>query len=136
MAPELVARKDMGVTTDSNQDQYSQQQQTSMAGDVWAFGVVIWEMFAAGCPIPLADKSDLHVLSALEVMATSVSSPLRASRRAAGGEQQWLRRPTSCPDLLWSMATRCMDPSPARRPTFFDVVGELDELKVKDDSIV
>ena len=103
---------------------------TSMSGDVWSFGVVIWEMFAAGCPLPLSDRTDEQVLSGLEAL----SSNSKVTGGGSGG--LWLRRPLTCPDYVWSLADRCLDPIAVRRPSFVDIVAELDSVNLIDDSCV
>jgi len=44
------------------------------SADVWAFGVVVWELFTPHCPLPLADRSDAEVLAMLESLASASAS--------------------------------------------------------------
>ena len=95
------------------------------AADVWAFGVVIWELFTAQCPLPLADWSDGQVLEMLELLA-SVNSSAKCP----------LLCPLNCPQQVWDISRRCMARSPTSRPKFSDILTELDNMNLLDDSQV
>ena len=95
------------------------------AGDVWALGVVIWELFTPKCPLPLTDRSDAEVLAVLEALASGSGSP-----------KCLLLCPSNCPEPVWDIAGRCMTRSPAARPKFADILRELDDMNFLDDSQV
>ena len=93
--------------------------------DVWAFGVVIWELFTPRCPLPLADRSDAEVLAMLELLAGG-----------SGSAKCLLSCPLNCPEPVWDIARRCMVRSPAARPKFSDILTDLDDMNLLDDSQV
>ena len=95
------------------------------SGDVWAFGVVIWELFTRHCPLPLADRSDAEVLAMLESLASG-----------AGAGRYLLLCPLNCPEPVWDIARRCMARNPAARPKFSDILTDLDDMNFLDDSQV
>jgi PTK7 protein tyrosine kinase 7 len=103
---------------------------TSLAADVWAFGVVVWELFTPGCPLPMADRSDAEVLAGLETTFH------RAGGCSGLQNSLLLGRPVACPDEMWNIAARCMSVSPAARPTFAQILGDMDEMNLLDDSQV
>ena len=94
--------------------------------DVWAFGVVIWELFTPHCPLPMADRSDGEVLEMLELLA----------RCSTGSTKCPLVCPLNCPEPVWDITVRCMARTPASRPKFSDILSELDDMNFLDDSQV
>jgi len=93
--------------------------------DVWAFGVVIWELFTPQCPLPLADQSDAEVLVMLELLAGG-----------SGANRCPLVCPSNCPEPVWNITRRCMARIPASRPKFSDILSDLDDMNFLDDSQV
>ena len=102
-------------------------QPVSVQADVWALGVVIWELFTPQCPLPLAERSDAEVLAMLESMATASSVQYA---------KYPLVCPDSCPHPVWDIARRCLVRSPASRPKFSDILSALDDMNFLDDSQV
>ncbi|GMH33731.1 hypothetical protein BSKO_01565 [Bryopsis sp. KO-2023] len=75
---------------------------SSKAADVYAFGVILWEMYTSqfsqtGIPTP-------HALL------------------------HFPRLPWTCPILYAVVTVTCMQPDPARRPSFYDIVGVLSQM--------
>jgi len=99
--------------------------QATAAADVWAFGVVVWELFTPHCPLPLADRSDAEVLLMLELLAAG-----------SGSSKCPLLCPVNCPEPVWDIARRCMVRLPASRPKFSDILSDLDDMNFLDDSQV
>jgi len=98
---------------------------STASADIWAFGVVIWELFTPHCPLPMADRSDAEVLMMLELLAGSSAStkcPLVC--------------PVNCPEPVWNIARCCMSRLPASRPKFSDILSNLDDMNFLDDSQV
>jgi serine/threonine protein kinase len=94
MAPEAIKR--MRVTT---------------ASDVWAFGVLLWELFSA-CEFPYRGVSDADLLAHVD----------------AGNR---LPRPVACPPALYEgVMLRCWAATPAMRPTFGDLLELLGRLRL------
>eukprot|EP00754_Rhynchopus_humris_P023337 Rhum_TRINITY_DN14829_c0_g1::Rhum_TRINITY_DN14829_c0_g1_i1::g.121860::m.121860/K06619/ABL1; abelson tyrosine-protein kinase 1 len=76
------------------------------AGDVWSFGVFLWEILTYCTHTPYGDKS-----------------LLKTENRVLSGEK--LPRPAGCPEMLWdSLAARCFFPV-AQRPTFAKISQEI-----------
>ena len=97
----------------------------TLPADVWAFGVLIWELFTAQCPLPLADRSDAEVLAMLESLAGS-----------GAAAKCLLVCPLNCPLPVWDIARLCMSRIPASRPKFSDILNSLDDMNFLDDSQV
>ncbi|XP_062621603.1 macrophage-stimulating protein receptor-like [Saccostrea cucullata] len=73
--------------------------------DVWSFGVVLWELVTRGNkPYPEVDGWDMLRF-------------LKMNRK--------LQQPQYCPDVLYSVMSRCWDLDPDRRPIFPELVGEM-----------
>ena len=84
----------------------------SAASDVWAFGVLVWELFS-GCAFPYADEVDDDA---------DLRAHLRAGHR--------LPRPDTCPvDVHETILLRCWAAVPADRPSFAELVRLLREAE-------
>jgi len=70
----------------------------SFQSDVWAFGVVLWEMFSYGM-IPYTGMSNAEVI---EKVITGYR----------------LNSPENCPDQIYKLMFTCWNAQPERRPTF------------------
>ncbi|XP_046849915.1 fibroblast growth factor receptor 4-like [Xenia sp. Carnegie-2017] len=81
----------------------------TIQSDVWAFGVLAWEIFTfGGTPYPSVPLEKLFEL-------------LKSGYR--------MERPPNCPPELYDLLLRCWQEEPASRPHFSDIVKELnDEL--------
>lgn len=81
----------------------------STKSDVWAFGVLMWEVFSHG-ELPYAKLSDDEVLEGLQA-----------------GKMK-LPAPDGCPSKVYRLMARCWAPSLKERPSFSEVVAALGEL--------
>jgi len=86
--------------------------QWSEKSDLWAFGVLMWELWSAA-EIPYALVLDNHEVAWL----------IRNGRQ--------LSQPTGCPDNVFALMRRCWEYEPESRPTFQEVCAELLELYVE-----
>ncbi|KAK1883902.1 Fibroblast growth factor receptor 1-A [Dissostichus eleginoides] len=74
--------------------------------DVWSFGVLLWEIFTlGGSPYPGVPVEELFKL-------------LKEGHR--------MEKPSACPHELYRMMRDCWHAVPARRPTFSQLVDDLD----------
>ena len=76
--------------------------------DVWGFGIVIVEIFTNGGK-PYAGMDNAAVIR-----------DVQAGHRNA--------QPTSCPDALYAVLLRCWDATPSARPTFSELVDEVEAI--------
>ncbi|XP_021913370.1 proto-oncogene tyrosine-protein kinase ROS isoform X3 [Zootermopsis nevadensis] len=79
--------------------------------DVWAFGVLIWEIMTLGQQ-PYPARTNLEVLHYVR----------------NGGR---LGRPNNCPEELYQLMLKCWNYNPETRPTFTYCLEVLEELKSK-----
>lgn len=80
--------------------------------DVWAFGVVLWELVTlGGTPYPAMDNRELLGL-------------LKEGYR--------MEKPDTCNDEIYEMMTDCWKQSPERRPTFTELRESLETMMQKD----
>ncbi|KAJ7358888.1 hypothetical protein OS493_020726 [Desmophyllum pertusum] len=80
--------------------------------DVWAFGVVLWELVTlGGTPYPTIDNKELLRL-------------LKDGYR--------MEKPDTCNDELYNMMTDCWKENPEGRPTFTQIRERLEEMMQKD----
>uniref|UniRef100_A0AAY5K5Y9 Protein tyrosine kinase 7 (inactive) n=1 Tax=Esox lucius TaxID=8010 RepID=A0AAY5K5Y9_ESOLU len=81
----------------------------STKSDVWAFGVLMWEVFSLG-ELPYTKLTDDQVLEGLQ--AGKVKLPA----------------PDGCPSKVYKLMSRCWAASLKERPSFSEVVSALAEL--------
>lgn len=81
----------------------------STKSDVWAFGVLMWEVFSHG-ELPHAKLGDDEVLEGLQTGKLKPPAP------------------DGCPSKLYKLMVRCWAPSLKERPSFSDIVQALGEL--------
>ncbi|KAM7409061.1 hypothetical protein PAMA_002664 [Pampus argenteus] len=81
----------------------------STKSDVWAFGVLMWEVFSHG-EMPYAKLSDDEVLEGLQTGKLKLPVP------------------DGCPSKIYKLMVRCWAPSLKERPSFSDIVHTLGEL--------
>ncbi|KAM8952993.1 proto-oncogene tyrosine-protein kinase ROS [Pelodytes ibericus] len=77
--------------------------------DVWSFGILLWEVFSLGQQ-PYPGYSNLEVLH-----------HVRSGQR--------METPGNCSDDLWDLILKCWTQDPLKRPTFFYLKKQLEELK-------
>lgn len=81
----------------------------STKSDVWAFGVLMWEVFSHG-EMPYTKLSDDEVLEALQTGKLKLPVP------------------DGCPSKIYKLMARCWALSLKERPSFTDIVHALGEL--------
>mmetsp|Transcript_15399 Transcript_15399/g.36603 ORF Transcript_15399/g.36603 Transcript_15399/m.36603 type:complete len:425 (+) Transcript_15399:1997-3271(+) len=81
----------------------------SEESDVWAFGVVMWELW-----------------SAAQVPYALVGSDGEVARQVCSGRR--LERPDGCPDGVFELMRRCWEKRAAWRPSFSELRGELQNI--------
>ncbi|XP_060896642.1 inactive tyrosine-protein kinase 7 [Labrus mixtus] len=81
----------------------------STKSDVWAFGVLMWEVFSHG-EMPHSKLNDDEVLEALQTGKLKLPPP------------------DGCPSKIYKLMCRCWAPSLKERPSFTDIVHALGEL--------
>jgi len=81
----------------------------SEKSDVWAFGVLMWELW-----------------SAAEVPYAFVGSDEEVARLVYSGRR--LEKPRGCPDGIFALMERCWEEKAARRPSFKELKDELLDL--------
>ncbi|KAM4599675.1 inactive tyrosine-protein kinase 7 [Fundulus diaphanus] len=80
----------------------------STKSDVWAFGVLMWEVFSLG-EMPHGKLSDDEVLEGLKTLKLKLPAP------------------EGCPSKMYKLMARCWAPSLKERPSFTDIVHALGE---------
>ncbi|XP_061188664.1 leukocyte tyrosine kinase receptor-like [Saccostrea echinata] len=71
--------------------------------DVWAFGVLVWEIFTGGClPYPGMSISEVFIV-------------------IKQGGNMAAYRPTKCPDDVWRILTKCWSYNSEERPSFTEL---------------
>ena len=83
--------------------------------DVWAFGVLLWEIWTLGQQ-PYSAKTNHEVMVYVK-------------------EGNTLDRPSMCPISLHSLMARCWAFDPERRPKFSDCLTQIQELQVYKDEL-
>ncbi|XP_054885612.1 inactive tyrosine-protein kinase 7 [Poeciliopsis prolifica] len=78
----------------------------STKSDVWAFGVLMWEVFSLG-EMPHDKLSDDEVLEGLKLGKLKLPAP------------------DGCPSKIYKLMVRCWAPSLKERPSFTDIVNAL-----------
>ncbi|XP_071086830.1 tyrosine-protein kinase Btk-like isoform X1 [Haliotis cracherodii] len=81
----------------------------SSKSDVWAFGVLMWEVFSGG-EMPYSGMKNLDV----------VDYVITSNRR--------LQKPMMCPELMFKVMMHCWEAKPERRPGFPDLHQRLSGL--------
>ncbi|XP_056147623.1 inactive tyrosine-protein kinase 7-like [Lampris incognitus] len=81
----------------------------STKSDVWAFGVLMWEVFSHG-EMPYNKLSDDEVLEGLQTGKLKLPVP------------------DGCPSKVYKLMVRCWAPSLKERPSFSEIVRALGEL--------
>jgi len=85
-------------------------QKFSKASDVWSFGVVIWEILESG-KVPYPDKTNKEVIQA-------INDGFR------------MEKPKNCIDSLFILMMWCWQAKPEERPTFRQIIEEIQLLVV------
>ncbi|XP_015753854.1 PREDICTED: inactive tyrosine-protein kinase 7-like [Acropora digitifera] len=82
----------------------------SEKSDVWSFGVLMWEIYTFG-QMPYHDRSNEEVLK-------GIRDDLR------------LAKPENCPKIVLEVLGKCWEANPLNRPSFAEMVGDLNGIKV------
>ncbi|GAB4814999.1 hypothetical protein N2152v2_002045 [Parachlorella kessleri] len=107
----LLGAQDTGVDTSScgtpshAAPEVLSQSRMTKHGDVYAFGIIAWELVAGEDPYP--------GMLAVQIILQVVQHGYRPAR------------PDFCPDPLWELMQRCWASEPHNRPSFSEVVEEL-----------
>ncbi|KHN88297.1 Hepatocyte growth factor receptor [Toxocara canis] len=97
-----AVNKDRGIPIRWMPIESLEDQQYTFKGDVWAYGVVLWELATRGL-IPYADLEMYEILRLLK-----------------NGHR--LSKPKGCPDILYERVMLvCWMEDPKRRPTFYEL---------------
>uniref|UniRef100_A0A3B1IRW7 Inactive tyrosine-protein kinase 7 n=1 Tax=Astyanax mexicanus TaxID=7994 RepID=A0A3B1IRW7_ASTMX len=81
----------------------------STKSDVWAFGVLMWEVFSHG-ELPYSTLSHEEVLEGLQAGTLKLSAP------------------DACSSKIYKLMSRCWAPSPKERPSFSELVLALGDI--------
>jgi len=81
----------------------------SVYSDIWAFGVLLWEIFSFGAR-PHGDLSNSEVAKSIL-------------------EGRLLGSPEQCPGMVHELMCQCWSRQPSSRPWFHTIVKELDKLQ-------
>ncbi|OZC10307.1 hypothetical protein X798_02614 [Onchocerca flexuosa] len=101
--------KDRGIPIRWMPIESLEEQQYTFKADVWAYGVVLWELATRGL-IPYADLEFTDILRLLK-----------------SGHR--LMKPKGCPDnLYYHVMRRCWMEDPKRRPTFFELTEMMEDV--------
>ena len=85
----------------------------SKQSDVWAFGVLMWEVFSDG-EYPYGDVGD----------------DATVARKVREGSLR-LERPPLCPDDVWGVVLQCWHPERLQRPSFVQIIMEIQNCLTK-----
>ena len=77
--------------------------------DVYSFGIIMWELLWRECPF----EGQTPIQCALRVLNNDARPPI----------------PDWCPPAFASLIRRCVTRKPAERPTFEQILEELDQMK-------
>jgi serine/threonine protein kinase len=94
-----------------------------LTGDVWAYGVTLWEVCTAGCR-PYGGLSDHEVVELVgsgRLQLSSPSSSMWSSEATSGRRRQTLR----VIRLLYTIMSECWQTNPTQRPTADQVFDRL-----------
>ncbi|VBB27794.1 unnamed protein product [Acanthocheilonema viteae] len=101
--------KDRGIPIRWMPIESLEEQQYTFKADVWAYGIVLWELATRGL-IPYADLEFTDILRLLK-----------------SGHR--LMKPKGCPDHLYHhVMRRCWMEDPKRRPTFFELTEMMQDV--------
>ncbi|TSK22649.1 Inactive tyrosine-protein kinase 7 [Bagarius yarrelli] len=81
----------------------------SSKSDVWAFGVLMWEVFSHG-ELPYTTLSHQDVLEGLQAGTLKLSAP------------------EACPSKVYKLMGRCWAPSLKERPSFSEIIQTLEDI--------
>lgn len=81
--------------------------------DVWAYGVVAWEIFAYGIQ-PYSGLNDVEAYNCIT-------------------SYQLLEKPKECPDAVYQLMQRCWSKEPSLRPLFSEIMTSLKDMQRSGD---
>jgi len=82
--------------------------------DVWAYGVLVWEIFAYG-------KQPYSGLNDVEAYYCVMN-------------HQLLEKPKKCPDAVYQLMQRCWNKESQMRPSFSDIISSLKDMQRSGDT--
>ena len=82
----------------------------STAGDVWSFGVTMWEIFSFAMQPYFGFSNE------------EVTKYIRTGRH--------LERPNDCPEKIYAIMQQCWALEPDERPTFCDLQDQINEVRI------
>ena len=82
--------------------------------DVWAYGVVVWEIFAYGRQ-PYTELTDVEAYNCIKSL-------------------QRLEKPKECPEAVYQLMQQCWHKEPPLRPLFCDIIISLKDMQRSGDT--
>ncbi|KAK7464024.1 hypothetical protein BaRGS_00037988 [Batillaria attramentaria] len=86
----------------------------SSKSDVWAFGILMWEVFTCG-EMPYREKRNVDVV---DFVVT---------------QNKRLAKPSNTPMIVYQIMMKCWDKDPEQRPSFVDLTNQMTELNREGD---
>ncbi|UJR08174.1 hypothetical protein I4U23_012447 [Adineta vaga] len=106
---------------------FTREQKVSSSSDVWAFGVVIWEMFSFGSK-PYEKETNINENTHSQQIVSILKKFLIQQGRR-------LTKPDSCSNGMYDLMCRCWNNDVSQRPSFFEIVEELNNNSMMKDRL-
>nr|XP_006011051.1 PREDICTED: tyrosine kinase receptor Cad96Ca-like [Latimeria chalumnae] len=106
-------RREMGIPLRWYPPEFFRENHYHLKGDVWSFGILLWEMTTFGAsPYP------------------ELKSPEEVMIGVCSGHR--MRRPHNCREIIHRVMERCWIEKPEKRPSFSDIVRSLEDTVEQD----